>query len=97
MNKTGIEKELLEAKRIYLKQIRSIADRVREEYIVHYCKKNNFEFKSGMGTWFFKRMEEKGQFIEEEDIPIKILEILYIPITDDGELALYIQDYKGGE
>ena len=97
----------------YIDKIEKIAESARQEYLIPYLKKHNYEFIAGNGTWLisdptrFNLIKSSGistwhdtSWDKTDKIPDYLDQILRLEILGswgNSELALWMTDYKIGK
>jgi len=77
----------------FAETVSQYADKQFNKTILPYLKKNNYQlFVGGGWGWFF--FDDKGENIDEDDLPKEICELMNIPVGH-STFGDYMPDYKG--
>lgn len=98
-----LSKKLEIAQAAFRAKVDKLAEEARAE-ILPYFQENNFDFKSGNGTWFIsKPAADDDEFcrpdnhIEDDELPANIRDLLYLEVEYNNPLGFFIRDIKRGE
>ncbi len=61
------EFDVREIERVYEEHLYKLCDRIRDKYVIPFCKKYRMNFHSGMGVFFFERRSDKENMNTPED------------------------------
>lgn len=76
------------------KKLEEIAEKVRQEVVIPYCKKNNCEYFSGMGTFFFSDITT-GYHTDIDCVSSnKVHKLLCMDINYNRQLGDYVQNVR---
>lgn len=101
---TQISKSLEAAQDAFRAEIEKLAEEARAE-ILPYFKKHNYDFLAGAGWgWSISKPEaavamyyRPGDYLEDEELPPRIRELLNLEVAYNDQLGLHIRDIKRGE
>lgn len=87
--KTATEKALNALEDKYYADVYKLAAKVREKYVVPYCKAKGYTFVAGMGGWAFY---DKNDDVVES-LPVRITHNLGLYVSTANDLGSLMNDY----
>lgn len=90
MKTAHLEKEFNTLINEHEKNLEALAEKVRQEVIIPYCRKKGYEFWSGMGTFFFSDIKTDKHIDIDCFSSNKVYKLLCMDINYNRQLGDYV-------
>lgn len=94
MKTAHLEKEFNTLIDEHEKKLEALAEKVRQEVVIPYCKKKGYEFYSGNGTFFFSDIKTNENIDICWDSKNKVDKLLCMEINYNHQLGDYVCNVK---